>query len=124
MHAREALAYRRPDTDATLDAQLPVNEVRVKLAIALARQGKRDEARATLIPVQAYYRLPLVMTSDDQTLKGNRARVLFASALANPEKRASLLAEATKQLDAMPQSLKRLNWAVRIRDEIAAEMKK
>ena len=64
------------------------------------------------------------MTSDDQTLNGNRARVLFASALANPEKRASLLAEATKQLNAMPQSLKRLNWAVRIRDEIALEMKK
>ena len=124
VHAREALAYRRPDTDATLDAQWPVNEVRVKLAIALARQGKREEANQVLTPVQAYYRLPLVMTSDDQTLNGNRARLLFASALANPDKRASLLAEATKQLNAMPASLKRLNWVVRIRDEIALEMKK
>ena len=124
VHAREALAYRRPDTDATLDAQWPINEVRVKLAIALARQGKREEANQSLAPVQAYYRLPLVMTSDDKTLDGNRARVLFASALANPEKRVPLLAEATKKLNAMPPSLKRLNWAVRIRDEIATEMKK
>ena len=124
VHAREALAFRRPDTEATLDAQWPVNEVRVRLAIALARQGKREEANQVLVPVQAYYRLPLVMTSDDKTLDGNRARLLFASALANPDRRALLLAEATKKLNAMPPSLKRLNWAVRIRDEIVAEMKK
>ena len=119
-----ASRYRRPDTDATLDAQWPVNEIRVKLAIALARQCKREEANQVLAPAQAYYRLPLVMTSDDQTLNGNRARLLYASALANPDKRALLLAEATKQLDAMPQSIKRLIWAVRIRNEIALEMKK
>ena len=123
-HLRDALAYRKPDGELTLDQQIATHELRAKLALALARQGKRDEANKVLVPARAYFGLPQVLNSDNAFLKPNHARVLLAEALANPAERTALLARAVERLDAMPAALKRLKFAVRMRDEISREAAK
>ncbi len=122
--AREALADLKPDVESDLVQQSETNELRSRLAIALARQGKRDEANAVLVPVRAYYRLPQVFNSDDHRLKASHARALLADALANPSERATLLAAALARIEAMPATLKRVKFTERLRDEIAREMGK
>ena len=124
LHAREALSFTKPDAGSTLDYQWNINEIRMQLAIALARQGKREEANKVLVPVRAFYRLPQVMNSDDQTLNAYLANGLLAEALANPADGAALLASAMARLDAMPATLKRQKWVVRIRDLVAREQRK
>ncbi|MBL8514399.1 MAG: ATP-binding protein [Betaproteobacteria bacterium] len=121
---REALSYRKPDAESSLDQQKATNDIRIRLALALARQGKRDEANSALVPARAYYALPQVIQSDNVFLKMDRANLLLAEALIHPAERAALLARAMASLDAMPASFKPYNRFGRVREEIAAEMKK
>lgn len=121
---RAALTYNKPAAEPTLTEQFFTHELGVTLALALARQGKHEEANQLLVPVRAYYRLPQVMNSDDETLKGYHARVLLADALANPSQRATLLAAAMERINAALPTIKRLKWVDRIRDEIEGELKK
>ncbi len=120
---REALGYRKPDAESSLDQQRLTNVIRVGLALALARQGKRDEASKELVPTRAYYALPQVINSDNPFLKSGRANQLQAEALVNTPERAALLASALASLDALPATIKRLKSIERRRAEIAAEMK-
>ena len=64
------------------------------------------------------------MNSDNQLLEAHHARTLLAEALANPAQRTALLARAMERLDAMPATLKRWKFVVRMRDEIEREMAK
>lgn len=121
---RAARTYSKPAAEPTLTDQFFTHELGVTLALALARQGKHEEANQLLVPVRAYYRLPQVMNSDDETLKGYHARVLLADALANPSQRATLLAAGMERINAALPTIKRLKWVERIRDEIEREMKK
>lgn len=121
---REALRYSESAAEPTLTQQFFTHELGVTLALALARQGKLEEANQLLVPVRAYYRLPQVMNSDDETVKGYHARVLLADALANPAQRATLLADAMNSINSALPTIKRLKWVDHTREEIAREMAK
>ena len=123
-HARKALANLQINTAPSLADQANINDARALLAIALARQGKQDEANTVLQPALAYYRLPVVQKSDDQTMKVRHARVLLAAALANPSDKARYLPEAAQRFDSMPLPLRRLKNFAMLRDEIAREAAK
>jgi hypothetical protein len=123
-HARKALDYLKANATPSLSEQANSHDVRALLAEAFARQGKFDEASKLIQPALAYYRLPLVLKSDDELVKYYQSRVLFAAALANPAEKAKYLAEAAQRFDAMPASLKRLKNYAQHRDKIALEMKK
>ena len=123
-HARKALANLQINTAPSLADQSNIAEARARLATALARQGKQDEATTVLQPALAYYRLAVVQKSDDQTMKVGHARVLLAAALANPSDKARYLPEAAQRFDSMPTALRRLKNFAMVRDEIAREMGK
>lgn len=122
--AKKALAYAGSAESLSLRQQLAVNDVRAILATALARQGKFDEAKQALQPALAHLKLPLVMQTDDETMKYWNARVLLAAASAHsdkPAEKTKFLAEATKRFDSMPATLKRLKNYAMLREQIAAE---
>ncbi len=121
---REALSYRKPDAESSLDQQKLTNVIRVGLALALARQGKREEASRELVPTRAYYALSQVVNSDNPFLKLERAKQLLAEAQVNAPERAALLARAQASFDATQATIKRAKSSERLRAEIAAEMKK
>ena len=103
--------------------QADLNDIRAILATAFARQGKFDEAKQGLQPALTYLKLPLVMQTDDETMKYWNARVLLAAAIANgdkPAEKEKFLADAAKRFDAMPATLKRLKSYAMLREQIAA----
>lgn len=123
-HAKKSLNYGGADDSLSLRQQADLNDIRAILATALARQGKFDEAKQGLPPALAYLKLPLVMQTDDETMKYWNARVLLAAAIANgdkPVEKAKFLADAAKRFDAMPVALKRLKSHAMLREQIAAE---
>ena len=123
-HAKKSLNYGGADDSLSLRQQADLNDIRAILATALARQGKFDEAKQGLPPALAYLKLPLVMQTDDETMKYWNARVLLAAAIANgdkPAEKAKFLADAAKRFDAMPATLKRLKNHALLREQILAE---
>ena len=86
-----ALAQRREAAD---DAAL--------LAIALARRGRIDEARALAEPALAFQRELHARRTDDQWHKVSLALALVAAAESTPAKAGALLAEAQAALDSLP----------------------
>ena len=86
-----ALSYRR---DAADDAAL--------LAIALARSGRSDDARALAEPALAFQRELNARKTDDQWHKWSLALALVAAAESTPAKASVLLAEAQVALDSLP----------------------
>ena len=111
----------------SLSAESSINDSRILLAIALSRQAKFDEAVKAVAPVLAFYRLPVLQKSDDETMKIFHSRALYAAALANAPnlaEKARYLNEAAQRFDAAPAALKRLKNFAMIRDEIAREMAK
>ena len=86
-----ALAQRR---DAADDA--------AALAIALARSGRIDDARALAEPALAFQRELNARKTDDQWHKWNLALALVAAAESTPAKANVLLAEAQAALDSLP----------------------
>ena len=118
---KSALDFRIKDTTQSLLAERAVSEAQTSLAIALARQGQTDEANALLKPTLAFFKLPAVQQSDDETLKADHANALFAAALANPREKRALLAEALRRIDTLPASLKPWKNMARIRADIVRE---
>ena len=126
-HLRKGLTYYQRNDSPSLAGQASINNTRILLAIVLARQGKFDEASNMVAPALAYYRLPVMQKSDDETLKLFHSRALFAAALAhspNPAEKTRLLAEAAQRFDAAPVALKRLKNFAMVREDIAREMGK
>ncbi len=122
--ARSALEMVRSTDNDSLRDGAEASQSRALLAIALARQGKVAEANQVLAPALAFYQLPAVFKSDDETLKVQHARALYAAALANPVEKSKYLGEAAQRFDLMPAPLKRLKNFVIVREEIAREMAK
>lgn len=124
---RKALVLFQVNEASSLGDQVDVHEAHALLAMTLARQGKFDEAGKVIQPALAFYRLPLVVKSDDETMKYFQARVRLGAALANspnPVEKNKYLAEAAQRYDSMPPALRRLKNLARVREEIAQEMKK
>ena len=120
---KELLESQRSPRQSLVD-QRRINAVRTRLALALAKQGKQYDASKTLEPVTEFYQLPAVQKSDGVILKADRAKVLYAAALAKPENRRASLTQALQLLDSLPAEVRMLKYVVQLRAEIAAEMKK
>ncbi|MBC7623843.1 MAG: hypothetical protein H7232_10690, partial [Aeromicrobium sp.] len=123
-YAQRELLERQRSARASLDDQRALNIARARLAIALAKQGKQYDAYKTIEPAIAFYQLPAVQKSDGVMLKAERARVLYAAALAKPENKKALLTQAAQLMDGLPAAVRALRNETQLRAEIAAEMKK
>ena len=124
---RKALAlYKLNDAPSLVD-QGSLHDANALLAMTLARQAKFDEANKVIEAALAYFRLPQVQKSDDETMKYYQARVWLGAALAsspNAAEKNKYLTEAAQRYDSMPASLRRLKNFARVREEIARELKK
>ncbi len=123
-YAQKHIAELQRDTRASLDDQSGLNAARARLAIALANGGKLYDANNTIQPVLAFFQLPAVQKSDGVILKAEKAKVLYAGALAKPENKKAKLSEALQLIDGLPAEVKALKSNVRLRAEVAREMAK
>ena len=117
--ARAALAAKEhwivdPRSDERIKAGVSTN-----IALALVGQGKLAEARQVIEPVVKLHRELASRNRGDQMQKVEMAGALYAAALADPERRASLLRESRALLDGLPGSVKALastrTWSERVR---------
>jgi tetratricopeptide (TPR) repeat protein len=76
------------------------------LAVALARQGKREEAARQLAPAQALMRELEPKLGNDQLLRIEYAGVLYAQALAEPARAQELLQQSLRKLDQLVPELR------------------
>jgi tetratricopeptide (TPR) repeat protein len=121
--ARAALAAKErwifePNTDARVKADVSTN-----IALALVGQGKPAEARQVIEPVVKLHRDLASRNRGDENQKVEMAAALYAAALADPQRRASLLRESRALLDGLPGSVKALAstrvWSDRVRTAAA-----
>jgi tetratricopeptide (TPR) repeat protein len=114
--AREQIGSRIP-----IEWRLQVNDDRVTMAMAMAKQGRVPEARTIVEPEIAMHRALVKGGSDDAMQRVVMARALIAQAMTVPGARASL-SEASSILDALPAEMKRTHTVNRLRAWIATEM--
>ena len=117
-YAQKQMKELSKDEKPSLSLQRDTYNARINLALALSRGGKQYDAGNTIKPVLAFYQLPAIQKSDAVTLKADYAEALLAAALANPEQKNALLAQALQTFDTMPAEMKALKNFARIRDEI------
>jgi hypothetical protein len=89
------------------------------LAMAVAEQGRLDEAAKIIAPVVKFHRELAAKNRGDQWQHMELAAALYAAALTDPKNRAALLHEAASLTDALPATLRALRdtrqWQERIR---------
>ena len=94
-------------------------EVTTYLAMALARQGRVDEALEVIAPVVAFHRALAARNHGDQWQHVELAAALYAESLADNRRAPALLREATALIDAVPAEMRALSsvrlWQARIR---------
>lgn len=90
------------------------------LAMALARQGRVDEAAKLIAPVIVYDRQLLTRNHGDQFLPYELAGALYAVALCEPARAPALLREAATLIDSIPAELRATTDIRMWRERIAA----
>jgi tetratricopeptide (TPR) repeat protein len=87
-------------------------------SMALAREGKRDEAAGTIAPVVAMYRALEARNRGDRWLPLEFAEALYAQSLTDPSNRAAPLREAAGLVDHLIPAIAKLHdtreWRARI----------
>ncbi|HEY2276085.1 MAG TPA: hypothetical protein VGH61_11340 [Steroidobacteraceae bacterium] len=91
-----------------MDDRRRLNVVLTWLAMAEARQGHTGDAARTIGPVVKFERELAAKNHGDQWVALELAGALYAQALAEPERRAGLLAEAARLIDGLATELKPL----------------
>ncbi|MGB6450959.1 MAG: hypothetical protein WBE92_09420, partial [Steroidobacteraceae bacterium] len=93
-------------------------QVSTWLSMALAREGKREEATQTIAPVVTMYRALEKKNHGDQWLPLEFAEALYAQSLTDDRHRAELLREAAQRVDHLIPSIAALHdprqWRARI----------
>ncbi len=93
-------------------------QLAIWLSMALAREGKREEAAQTIAPVVTMYRGLEKRNHGDQWLPLEFAEALYAQSLTDPSHRAALLHEASGLVDHLTPSIAKLHdtreWRARI----------
>jgi tetratricopeptide (TPR) repeat protein len=117
---RDALAARTHVPSTNNGDRRDIAEVSTLLAMSLARQGKLAEARAVMAPVVQLHRDLAAHNKDDHWQHLELAAALYASALADPSKRAALLAEASRLMASTPEPMHGLRIFTLWRGRIAA----
>jgi tetratricopeptide (TPR) repeat protein len=121
---RGALEARKHwPSEATSDRR-QLAELSVWLAMALARQGRYDQAAGEIGPVVKFQRELAARNHGDQWQPVELASTLYAQALVDKNQRAKLLQEAAGILDKVAPTLRSLHdvrrWRDRINDALRA----
>jgi hypothetical protein len=121
---RGALEARKHwPSEATSDRR-QLGELSIWLALALARQGRLDEAAREIAPVVEFQRELAARNRGDQWQPVELASALYAQAMADRSQRAKLLQEAAGVLDHVSPTLRSLhdvrNWRTRITEAMHA----
>jgi hypothetical protein len=90
------------------------------LAMAIARQGRRDEAAKIILPVVRFDREIAARNHGDQWLPVELAGALYAQALTDKERAASLLHEAAALVDSVVPAVRAAHDVRLWRERIAA----
>ncbi len=101
-HYRLLIEAQRARPARTMIERREAAENSARLALALARSGRADEARPIADQALAFEREVHALATDDQLHKWNLALALVASAHANPGQAKALLGEAQAVFDSMP----------------------
>ena len=118
-YQREAVDARQKFlTDAVSDRR-DIAEKSTWLAMALARQGKFDEAGKVIAPVVKFQRELSAKNRGDRWQPLELAYALYAQALSDKTHGAALLHEAAALLDAAPASIKAMHEYRQWRERIA-----
>jgi tetratricopeptide (TPR) repeat protein len=117
---RGALEARKHwPSEATTDRR-QLGELSIWLALALARQGRLDEAAREIAPVVKFQRELAASNHGDQWQPVELASALYAQAMADRNQRAKLLQEAAGVLDNVSPTLRSLHdiraWRTRINE--------
>jgi tetratricopeptide (TPR) repeat protein len=104
-------------TDAVSDRR-DVAEKSTWLAMAIARQGRLDEAAQVIGPVVKFHRELAAKNHGDRWQTFELACALYADALADPNKSAGLLREAAALMDGLPPTIRALHDVRQWRDRI------
>jgi hypothetical protein len=117
---RGALEARKHwPTQATSDRR-QLGELSIWLAMALARQGRLDQAAGEIGPVVKFQRQLAARNHGDQWQPVELASALYAQAMADKDQRARLLREAAGLLDNVAPTLRSLHdvrrWRARINE--------
>ncbi|HYL03189.1 MAG TPA: hypothetical protein VEU54_07195 [Steroidobacteraceae bacterium] len=114
----EAAKLRKELGVDAMDDRRRLNVVLTWLAMAQARQGHTGDAARTIAPVVKFERELADKNHGDQWVAVDLAGALYAQALAEPGRRATLLAEAARLIDGLAPELKPLHdirqWRARI----------
>jgi hypothetical protein len=94
-------------------------EASIGLALALARQGHAAQAREVIDPVVKLHRELAARNHGDQWQHVELASALYAQALCDPARRATLLHEAAALLDSVPAAMRALHSVRRWHERIA-----
>jgi hypothetical protein len=118
--ARKAVEYRRQRGEEGRYEQGETQEHVVLHAGALARLGRRAEARAVLAPALAFYQR-LGLRPEEPYLNFWLANARLVQAAATPEESPRWLAEAAAHMDRLPPAMAQLRSMTRLREDIARE---
>ena len=89
-------------------------------AMAIARQGRLDEAAQIIAPVVGFHRELAAKNHGDRWQRLELAAALYAEALTDGKRRAALLREAAALVDGLPATLKALHDVRQWRERIGA----
>jgi hypothetical protein len=123
-HFRKALAAQKQAGTGTRGDKSVESEHSVLIALALARQGKREEAFALLEPEIKFQRELLAQGSEDLNQHLVLASAHFAAALSSPAAARTHLREAAVIVDRLPPEMLRLRSVAQWRAWIAEEKAK
>ncbi|MGC8518714.1 MAG: hypothetical protein ACP5P4_09335 [Steroidobacteraceae bacterium] len=93
------------------------------LALALARQGQRAQAEQVIAPVVRFEAALLARNHGDVWVPEELAAALYAQSLADPPRRAAVLARAARLLERLPVRLRHLRDVQRLRHWVMAPVR-
>jgi hypothetical protein len=118
--ARSALAARQLTRQSETEYRRMHADGQVLLARALVREKKEADARQAIAPVVDFLRKQAAEGKEEQTIRADLAESLYAQALAEPDRRAALLQEASALVAALPADMQAMHSVATLRKRIAA----
>ena len=103
---RAAIAARKHTPIEAVADRRDVAELSTWLAMAIARQGRLDEAAQTIAPVVKFHRELAARNHGDQWQNVEFAAALYAQTLTDKPHAAALLREAAARMDTLPPAMR------------------
>ena len=103
---RAAIAARKHTPIEAVADRRDVAELSTWLAMAIARQGRLDEAAQTIAPVVKFHRELAARNHGDQWQNVEFAAALYAQTLTDKPHAAALLREAAAKMDTLPPAMR------------------